>query len=234
MIRHQIYAVAALILAVAATVAAADTRLNSGQIATSLAAVSNNGGLDLTAAQMRQAVLDNIRNYPGALPPRALNFPQLANLAQFTVEINFNFNSAVIRPESYRDVGAIADALHNPILLGYGFLVLGHTDSVGGRMYNVGLSQRRAEAIVAALVNPFGINPAILQPVGMGEEQLRDPAHPTSGVNRRVQLINVGKKFCSAAPASSSSASERRFGYQRKWPTPLNRRQASAISWRYD
>jgi OmpA-OmpF porin, OOP family len=196
MIRHQIYAVAALILAVAATVATADTRLNSGQIATSLAAVSNNGGLDLTAAQMRQAVLDNIRNYPGALPPRALNFPQLANLAQFTVEINFNFNSAVIRPESYRDVGAIADALHNPILLGYGFLVLGHTDSVGGRMYNVGLSQRRAEAIVAALVDPFGINPAILQPVGMGEEQLRDPAHPTSGVNRRVQLINVGKKFC--------------------------------------
>jgi outer membrane protein OmpA-like peptidoglycan-associated protein len=196
MIRHQIYAVAALILAVAATVTAADTRLNSGQIATSLAAVSNNGGLDLTAAQMRQAVLDNIRNYPGALPPRALNFPQLANLAQFTVEINFNFNSAVIRPESYRDVGAIADALHNPILLGYGFLVLGHTDSVGGRMYNVGLSQRRAEAIVAALVDPFGVNPAILQPVGMGEEQLRDPAHPTSGVNRRVQLINVGKKFC--------------------------------------
>jgi outer membrane protein OmpA-like peptidoglycan-associated protein len=196
MIRQQIYAVAALILAVAATVVAADTRLNSGQIATSLAAVSNSGGLDLTAAQMKQAVLDNIRNYPGALPPRPLSFPQLANLAQFTVEINFNFNSAVIRPESYRDVGAIADALHNPILLGYGFLVLGHTDSVGGRMYNVGLSQRRAEAIVAALVNPFGINPAILQPVGMGEEQLRDPAHPTSGVNRRVQLINVGKKFC--------------------------------------
>ncbi len=196
MIRHQIYAVAALILAVAATVAAADTRLNSGQIATSLAAVSNNGGLDLTAVQMKQAVLDNIRNYPGALPPRALNFPQLANLAQFTVEINFNFNSAVIRPDSYRNVGAIADALHNPILLGYGFLVIGHTDSVGGRMYNVGLSQRRAEAIVAALVNPFGVNPAILQPVGMGEEQLRDPAHPTSGVNRRVQLINVGKKFC--------------------------------------
>ncbi|MFY9694530.1 MAG: OmpA family protein, partial [Xanthobacteraceae bacterium] len=147
MIRHQIYAVAALILAVAATVAAADTRLNSGQIATSLAAVSNNGGLDLTAAQMKQAVLDNIRNYPGALPPRPLNFPQLANLAQFTVEINFNFNSAVIRPESYRNVGAIADALHNPILLGYGFLVMGHTDSVGGRMYNVGLSQRRATAV---------------------------------------------------------------------------------------
>ncbi len=196
MIRQQIYAVSALILSVAVAAAVADTRLDSAQIATSLANVSNTAGLDLTAAQMRQAVLDNIRNYPGAIPPRPLTFPQLANLAQFTVEINFDFNSSAIRPESYRNVGAIADALHNPILLGYGFLVIGHTDSVGGRAYNVGLSQRRAEAIVAALVNPFGVNPAILQPVGMGEEQLRDPAHPTSGVNRRVQLINVGKKFC--------------------------------------
>jgi outer membrane protein OmpA-like peptidoglycan-associated protein len=196
MIRHQIYAIAALVLAVALTVAVADTRLDSGQITSSLAAVSNTPRLDLTASQMRQAVLDNIRNYPGSIPPRPLSFPQLTNLAQFTVEINFDFNSAVIRPESYRNVGAIADALHNPILLGYGFLVIGHTDSVGGRTYNVGLSQRRAEAIVAALVDPFGVNPAVLQPVGMGEEQLRDPKHPTSGVNRRVQLINVGKKFC--------------------------------------
>ncbi len=196
MIRQQIYAVSALILSVAVAAAVADTRLDSAQIATSLANVSNTAGLDLTAAQMRQAVLDNIRNYPGSIPPRPLTFPQLANLAQFTVEINFDFNSSAIRPESYRNVGAIADALHNPILLGYGFLVIGHTDSVGGRAYNVGLSQRRAEAIVAALVNPFGVNPAILQPVGMGEEQLQDPAHPTSGVNRRVQLINVGKKFC--------------------------------------
>ena len=196
MIRHQIYAVSVLILSVALTVAVADTRLNSGQIATSLAGVSDSSRLDLTAVQMRQAVLDNIRNYPGQIPPHALSFPQLANLAQFTVEINFDFNSAAIRPESYRDVGAIADALHNPILLGYGFLVIGHTDSVGGRAYNVGLSQRRAEAIVAALEDPFAVNPAVLQPVGLGEEQLQDPAHPTSGVNRRVQLINVGKKFC--------------------------------------
>lgn len=196
MIKYQIGAVCALALAIAMTVAGADTQLSSGQIATSLAQVSGTAKLDLTADQMRQQILAHIRDYPGALPPQPLAFPQLANLAQFTVEINFNFNSAVIRPESYRNVGAIADALHNPILLGYGFLVIGHTDSVGGRTYNVGLSQRRAEAVVAALVNPFGVNPAVLQPVGMGEEQLRDPKHPTSGVNRRVQLINVGKKFC--------------------------------------
>lgn len=192
---HHVSAVAALTFSFALTAAVAQTQLNSGEIATSLQGVSNTP-LTLTAVQMRQAVLDNIRNYPGQIPPHPLTFPQLEKLAQFTVEINFDFNSAVIRPESYRTVGAIADALHNPILLGYGFLVIGHTDSVGGRMYNVGLSQRRAEAIVAALVDPFGVNPAVLQPVGLGEEQLRDPKHPTSGINRRVQLVNVGKKFC--------------------------------------
>ncbi|MFZ0148656.1 MAG: OmpA family protein [Xanthobacteraceae bacterium] len=91
-----------------------------------------------------------------------------------------------------RDDGVGAGAFH----LGYGFLVIGHTDSVGGRQYNVGLSQRRAEAIRDALIDPFNVNPGALEAVGMGEEQLRDPAHPTSGVNRRVQLVNVGKKFC--------------------------------------
>ena len=75
MIRQQIYAVSALILSVAVAAAVADTRLDSAQIATSLANVSNTAGLDLTAAQMRQAVLDNIRNYPGSIPPRPLTFP---------------------------------------------------------------------------------------------------------------------------------------------------------------
>jgi OmpA-OmpF porin, OOP family len=186
---------AAFVIWAVATGAPAQQQINSGQMATSLAGVSNTK-LSLTGAEMRQAVLDNIRNYPGALPPHALAFPQLENLAQFVVEVDFDFNSAVIRPSSYRTIGVIADALHNPILLGYGFLVIGHTDSVGGRQYNVGLSQRRADAIRDALIDPFNVNPAVLEAVGMGEEQLRDPKHPTSGVNRRVQLVNVGKKFC--------------------------------------
>jgi len=189
-------AAGALICAAVATAALAQRSISSSQMANSLIGVSANTKLSLTGAQMRQAVLDYIRDNPGALPPRPMSFPQLEGLTQFVVEIDFDFNSAVIRPSSYRTVGAIADALHHPLLLGYGFLVIGHTDSVGGRAYNVGLSQRRAEAIREALVDPFGVNPGALEAVGMGEEQLRDPAHPTSGVNRRVQLVNVGKKFC--------------------------------------
>jgi OOP family OmpA-OmpF porin len=192
---QYLYALCAVILTSALTAAVAQQNVNSSQLATSLANVSNTG-LAMTGAQMRQAAIDNVRNYPGALPPRPLTFPQMENLTQFVVEIDFDFNSDVIKPSSYRTVGSVADALHNPLLLGYGILIIGHTDSVGGREYNLGLSQRRAEAIRAALIDPFGVNPGTMDAVGLGEEMLRDPAHPTSAVNRRVQLINVGKKFC--------------------------------------
>jgi OOP family OmpA-OmpF porin len=192
---HFISVAAALIFASALTAAVAQNTIGANQMANSLAGVSDTG-LSMSGAQMRDAVLAHIRDYPGTLPPQPLSFPQMERLAQFVVEVEFDFNSATIKPSSYRTVGSIADALHNPILLGYGFLVIGHTDSVGGRQYNVGLSQRRAEAIRNALIDPFGVNPGILEAVGMGEEQLRDPRNPTSGVNRRVQLINVGKKFC--------------------------------------
>jgi OOP family OmpA-OmpF porin len=192
---HFISVAAALIFASALTAAVAQNAINANQMANSLAGVSDTG-LSMTGAQMREAVLNHIRDYPGTLPPQPLSFPQMERLAQFVVEVEFDFNSSVIKPSSYRTVGSIADALHNPILLGYGFLVIGHTDSVGGRQYNIGLSQRRAESIRNALIDPFGVNPGILEAVGMGEEQLRDPRNPTSGVNRRVQMVNVGKKFC--------------------------------------
>ena len=50
---------------------------------------------------------------------------QLSNLAQMTVAIEFDFNSARIRPRSFQAVGLIADALYSPYLQGYCFLVVG-------------------------------------------------------------------------------------------------------------
>ncbi|HYA05830.1 MAG TPA: OmpA family protein, partial [Xanthobacteraceae bacterium] len=190
---HQIYLALCLTLMAALGAAVADTRLTSSQITNSLLGVSNTR-LAITAAELRQRAVANVQNFPGAVPPpgHLLVIPEFDKLAQFTVEINFDFNSAAIKPESYRDVGAIADALHNPILLGYGILVIGHTDAVGTRTYNLGLSQRRAEAIRNALIDPFGVNPAVLEAVGLGEEQLQDPKHPKAAVNRRVELVNIG------------------------------------------
>jgi OOP family OmpA-OmpF porin len=147
----------------------------------------------ITAASLRQMAAQGISD-----PSRAnrVNRPpltkQLETLAQLTIAIQFDFNSARIRPDSFREVGLMADALYHPYLLGYRFVIVGHTDGKGNREYNLKLSQQRADAIRAALINPFGIAPSRIEAVGLGEEQFLKPANPDAAENRRVQLINIG------------------------------------------
>jgi outer membrane protein OmpA-like peptidoglycan-associated protein len=167
--------------------------LSSGQLVSSLQNVES-APTTISAAQLRQLVSQSFAD-PNrtARVNRAPLFGQLDQLAQFTIAIQFDFNSANIRPDSFRAVGLMADALYHPYLQGYRFLVIGHTDAKGGREYNLKLSQQRADAIRAALIDPFGISPARIEAVGLGEEQLLNAAKPEAAENRRVQLINIGK-----------------------------------------
>ncbi|WP_296582783.1 OmpA family protein [Xanthobacter sp.] len=126
---------------------------------------------------------------PESRPPLAI---QLDQLAQINVEIEFDLNSAMIKPSSYRTLGSIADAMHNPILLGYKFLVVGNTDTTGTREINLKLSQERADAVMQALATTFRVDPRRLQAVGLGEENLQDVKHPEAAINRRVQIFNLG------------------------------------------
>jgi outer membrane protein OmpA-like peptidoglycan-associated protein len=87
----------------------------------------------------------------------------------------------------------MADSLYHPYLLGYRFLIVGHTDAKGNREYNLKLSQQRADAIREALINPFGISPARIEAVGLGEEQLLNRSKPESAENRRVQPVSENK-----------------------------------------
>ena len=172
--------------------AGAQTKLDRNEIINSLSGLPASGH-GVTAALLRQQALDNIAQYPGDNATTALPLSaQLAKLRQFNVEIVFDFDSATIRPESYETIGLMADALHHPYLLQYRFLVIGHTDAKGDRKYNLELSQKRADSIREALTTTFRVDPARLDAVGLGEEQLRDPADPYAQVNRRVQLINIG------------------------------------------
>src|SRR5262249_19994971 len=181
------------VVACLASSPSAQTRLDSGDIVESLQGLET-APAEVSAVILRQRALDRIRSHAGdnALNREPLS-EQLNRLPQFTVEITFNFDSAVIRPESYRTVGRLADALHHPYVLGYRVLIVGHTDATGKRTYNLDLSQRRAEAIREALVTSFGVAARRIEAVGLGEEQLRDSANPKSPENRRVQLITIGK-----------------------------------------
>lgn len=147
---------------------------------------------DLDVAALRQQVLERVKAKtdpaPVKRPPIA---PQLLKLPQFSVEIQFDTDSPVIRPDSYRTLGRMADALQNPALLAYGFLIVGHTESTGRRDNNLTLSQRRADSVRDVLVTTFKISPKRLQAVGLGEEQLRDSARPAAPVNQQTEVMTV-------------------------------------------
>jgi len=185
-----------LVISIPNTSALAQGNLTEGQIIQNLTTAGAAAeSVDLDVDAIRRSIEERIRvegTENAASPPPALQ--ALTMLPNLTVEVQFDFNSDWILPASWETVGRIADALHNPLLLGYKFAVVGHTDAKGSREYNLELSQRRALSVVEMLVTTFSVDPAMLVGVGFGEEQLQDPQDPYSAVNRRVQLLNIGPR----------------------------------------
>jgi OOP family OmpA-OmpF porin len=173
---------------------------------------------DLDLAALRQEAMDRIkaRAKADAAPlKRPLIAPDLLKLPQFTAEINFDEDAAVVRPESYRTLGRIADTLYHPSLLGYKFLIVGHTLSTGRRDNNLTLSQRRADVIREVLINTFKISPKRLVTIGLGEEQMLDAARPAAPINQSIQVATVGALEANPLPAVPAAAVPAKAGKQK-------------------
>ena len=101
--------------------------------------------------------------------------------------INFDFDSATIKPEFEGVLDAGVEALkENP---GVRVQVAGYTDGVGTDEYNQGLSERRANAVLQYL-STHGIDASRLTAVGFGETNpVADNATADGRAqNRRVEL----------------------------------------------
>jgi len=158
------------------------------------------GGLEtppeLNIATLRQQTAERSKSRGKNEPPpqkRPPIAPELTKLPTFNVDIQFDVDTPIVRPESYQTIGRIADALVNSTLLPYEFLIVGHIESTGRRENNVLLSQRRADAVRDILVNTFKISSKRLQSLGLGEEQLLDPARPNAPVNNQTQIMAFAK-----------------------------------------
>lgn len=103
--------------------------------------------------------------------------------------IQFDFDKAEIKPESEPQLKAIADLLAKDGALRLD--IVGHTDNQGGDDYNRDLSQRRAEAVVAALAGNYGIEQERLTPVGQGPSRplASNESEDGRALNRRVELV---------------------------------------------
>lgn len=103
-------------------------------------------------------------------------------------DIKFEYNSAVIKPESYANLNYIASML----LLEEDFsLRLGaHTCNMGSEGYNIELSQRRAQAVVDYFISK-GVRKERLFPKGYGQSKPMASNETEDGrkQNRRVEFV---------------------------------------------
>ncbi|PKM03873.1 MAG: DUF4892 domain-containing protein [Gammaproteobacteria bacterium HGW-Gammaproteobacteria-6] len=103
--------------------------------------------------------------------------------------LTFASDSASLDPASQPTLAQMAKLLTGqPALKVY---IVGHTDATGDLAHNLGLSQRRAEAVVAALVKDYHIAPARLLAKGMASFAPVASNDDEAGRarNRRVELV---------------------------------------------
>jgi outer membrane protein OmpA-like peptidoglycan-associated protein len=178
----------------AAPLAQAQTAVTRDDVIAKLNHFETDAAIDVPA--LRQQTLERSKSRSKNEPPpqkRPPIAPDLTKLPAFNADIAFDVDTPIVMPESYQTVGRIADALTHSALLPYTFLIVGHIESTGRRDNNVLLSQRRADAVRDILVNTFKVAPKRLQSVGLGEEQLLDPARPNAPVNNQLQIMLVAK-----------------------------------------
>ena len=81
--------------------------------------------------------------------------------------INFDFNSSVIRPESYTLLDEFGKAFSGGLKDAV-FIVAGHADSIGSDKFNFQLSLLRAKSVTNYIIRKFKVDPGRLIVEGKG------------------------------------------------------------------
>lgn len=114
-------------------------------------------------------------------------------LPKINLAIEFEYASDRPTPAGERQLFQLAEALKDPTLRGFRFMLAGHTDARGSDDYNMHLSQRRALAVEDFLVRRAGLNVSQLSAVGFGKRRLIQGIDPDDPRNRRVEVVNLLK-----------------------------------------
>jgi len=107
--------------------------------------------------------------------------------------ITFNTNEATIPNSQIAQMQAIGSAIRDIVQQDPTQMILveGHSDAVGPDLYNLALSDRRAETVAQILSYYFGIPPENLVTQGYGEQYLKIPTVAAERQNRRVAFRNI-------------------------------------------
>lgn len=101
--------------------------------------------------------------------------------------VEFDLNSSKIRSDAFSKIEETAEFMKKHPQLDV--TIHGHTDSTGKADYNQWLSERRAESVVKALVNRYGIEESRVASKGHGESQLKVKENSAADrqENRRIE-----------------------------------------------
>ena len=137
-----------------------------------------------TQTNVEQAATDIAAAAAAALPAAPVPRPSLSLLIQF------DFNSARVRPESQQALANLSQALQSVDLIASKFAVEGHTDAKGTADYNLRLSEMRAAA-VRDFLKSKGVADDRLVASGKGASELANSSEPFAAENRRVRIVNL-------------------------------------------
>jgi OOP family OmpA-OmpF porin len=150
------------------------------------------GGSPKCADSDGDGVCDPYDKCPGTPAGYKVNADGCPMTVSIKMEINFDFDKSIIKPEYYSEVEKVANFLKSHPLSSTE--VEGHTDSRGSDEYNEKLSQRRADAVREALLERFSIDPARVKAIGYGESRPIADNETAEGraENRRVVGVITG------------------------------------------
>jgi outer membrane protein OmpA-like peptidoglycan-associated protein len=111
--------------------------------------------------------------------------PKPRTSTSFDLVVNFDHNADVLTKSAKDNLDEFAKALKDDRLATAAFVVEGHTDGKGSDTYNLGLSERRARAVVRYLQEK-GVDDAKLASRGYGKAKPKT-ADPFDPANRRVE-----------------------------------------------
>lgn len=112
----------------------------------------------------------------------------------FSAEVLFDFDKYALKPAGMAELQRLGAEIRSQGVAVGDIDIIGHTDSVGSDEYNMKLSLRRAGAVRDFIVAQ-GVNPALIDVVGMGKRQPIASNATAEGraQNRRVE-VRVGTK----------------------------------------
>lgn len=101
----------------------------------------------------------------------------------------FDFDSNVVHDNDKSDIAAKSERL---VANREKIMLEGHTDPRGSREYNIGLGERRAQA-VAGLMREKGVDPSQIRVVSYGAQKLATPDHSEAAYqrDRRAVVVNL-------------------------------------------